>query len=246
MFLVEPPPSQGDLHFQIFGFPVRVTPWFWAVTLILALNTKEKVDPKRVLVWVAVVFVSIVVHELGHAVLQRRYGGRPRIVLYGFGGMAISDNSDRSPSIQILISLAGPIAGFLFAAATLIAIRLAGHDVQFDFSGGILDALIPRWEWFDAPLANLLIFDLLYVNIFWGLVNLLPVYPLDGGQVSRELFTLNQPHRGIVQSLWLSAAVAGAIALLSILGCEIYTALLFGYLAYANYQNIQAYDRHWG
>ena len=43
-----------------------------------------------------------------------------------------------------------------------------------------------------APTLNTLIWDLLQVNILWGLVNLLPVYPLDGGQIARELFTLAQ------------------------------------------------------
>lgn len=245
MFAVEPPPSPADLHFRIFGFPVRVSPWFWGVLLLMKLSGAGKVDPKEVLVWVAVVFVSILIHELGHAVLQRRYGGRPRIVLYGFGGLAISDDSDRSPQSQILISLAGPCAGFLFAALVLVVIQLSGHDVRFNFQHGLLAALIPRWDLFDAPLANLLIFYLLYVNIFWGLVNLLPIYPLDGGRVSRELFTTNQPRQGIIQSLWLSAAVAAAFAVFGLVRGSIFIAVMFGYLAYANYQNIQAYERHW-
>ena len=52
---------------------------------------------------------------------------------------------------------------------------------------------------------------MLYVNIFWGLVNLLPVYPLDGGQIARELLELASPADGVRQSLWLSviAAVGG-------------------------------------
>jgi stage IV sporulation protein FB len=246
MFAVEPPPSQGDLHFRVFGFPVRVSPWFWGVTLMMALSGGEKgSDPKDVLIWVAVVFVSILIHELGHAVLQRRFGGRPRIVLYGFGGLAVCDDCDRSPRTQILISLAGPCAGFLFAAAILVMIRLAGHEVRFGALPGLVGKLIPLWEPFESPLANGMIFYLLYVNIFWGLVNLLPIYPLDGGRVSRELFTLNHPRRGIVQSLWLSAVVAGAFAIFGLMRGSIFTAIMFGYLAYANYQNIQAYDRHW-
>jgi Zn-dependent protease len=245
MFANEPPPSQADLHFRAFGFPVRVSPWFWGVTVFMALNGSGKADPKDVLTWIAVVFVSILIHELGHAFLQRRFGGRPRIVLYGFGGLAVCDDCDRSPLSQIVISLAGPIAGFLFAAATLVAVRLSGHNVQFSGRGGLLDILIPKWEPFDAPLANVLVLYLLYVNIFWGLVNLLPIYPLDGGRVARELFTLSQPRQGIVQSLWLSAIVAAAVAVLALISGSFFIAILFGYLAYANYQNIQSYNRHW-
>ncbi|MGE3244066.1 MAG: site-2 protease family protein [Pirellulales bacterium] len=264
MFAVEPPPSQADLHFRVLGFPVRVSPWFWGVTVFMALNGGEKVDPKDVLVWVGVVFVSILVHELGHAVLQRRFGGRPRIVLYGFGGLAISDDRDRSPQSQILISLAGPTAGFLFAAIVLAGCYLAGHSVfpvhdmnktsierwLAEFQNGVWFFDVPGFtfgfEGFESFWANLAMRDLLYVNIWWGLVNLLPIYPLDGGRVSRELFTLNQPRQGIIQSLWLSAVVAAAFAVFGLARGSIFTAIMFGYLAYANYQNIQAYDRQWG
>lgn len=245
MFAVEPPPSQADLSFHVLGFPVRVSPWFWGVTVLMAVGGRDRADPVDVLTWVVVVFVSILVHELGHAVLQRRYGGRPRIVLYGFGGLAISDDSGRSPLTQILISLAGPIAGFLFAVVTIAAIRLSGHAVQFGALPGMVGKLIPAWEPYASPVVNALVFYLLYVNIFWGLVNLLPVYPLDGGRVSRELFTLRQPYRGIVRSLWLSAAVAAAFAIFSLTRSAYFVAFMFGYLAYANYQTLQAYQRQY-
>jgi Zn-dependent protease len=245
MFAVEPPPSQADLLFRLFGFPIRVSPWFWGVTLMLGVSGSEKADPAMVLMWVVVVFISIVVHELGHAFLQRRFGGRPRIVLYGFGGLAISDDCDRAPRSQILISLAGPLAGFLFAAAIVAAIRLSGHNVRFGMQPGLVGKLLPLWEPFESPMANVLIFYLLYVNIFWGLLNLLPIYPLDGGRVSRELFTLNHPRQGIVQSLWVSVITAGAVAVWALTRNSIFTTFMFGYLAYASYQTLRAYqDRY--
>lgn len=242
MFAVEPPPTQADLHFRLLGFPVRVSPWFWGVTLLLGVSGTQKADPLAVLMWVTVVFVSIVVHELGHAVLQRRYGGRPRIVLYGFGGLAISEVADRSPRSQILISLAGPVAGFIFAAAILAIVRLSGHDIQFDAAPGFINKLIPMWEPFESPVTNRFVFYLLYVNIFWGLVNLLPIYPLDGGHVAREVLTLFHPRQGIVQSLWLSVVAAGAMAVWGLLQSGFFTAFMFGYLAYASYQILLAYQ----
>ncbi len=94
MILAEPPPGQGDIHFRIFGIPVRVHPFFWLIAVLLVIRGDPK--PAQVLIWVAAMFVSILIHELGHAWLQRRYGGRPRIVLYGMGGLAISEYDDRS------------------------------------------------------------------------------------------------------------------------------------------------------
>src|SRR5688500_3784168 len=101
MFLSEPPRSNGDLHFRVFGFPVRVHPYFWLVTAIMGLGSgDEGTAPMELLTWVGVVFVSILVHELGHAFLQRRFGGRPWITLYGLGGLASCDDCDRSPYSQ--------------------------------------------------------------------------------------------------------------------------------------------------
>ncbi|HEX5472325.1 MAG TPA: hypothetical protein VFW73_10580, partial [Lacipirellulaceae bacterium] len=74
MLIGEPPPTQVDLHFRLLGFPVRVHPFFWITTLLLGMGGGPA-DPVQTLVWVAVVFVSILFHELGHATLQRTFGG---------------------------------------------------------------------------------------------------------------------------------------------------------------------------
>ncbi len=250
MILADPPPSQGDLHFRIFRIPVRVHPWFWIISLMMGVGCGDKADPVNTLVWVAAVFASILVHELGHAFVQRFYGGHPRITLYGLGGLAICDDCDRSPSSQVLISLAGPVAGFLLAALIVFILAATGH-----FLGLKLDLSPVDWMPYDLDywranakpsLRDTAIFDLLWVNIFWGLVNLLPIYPLDGGRVSREVLTLSQPRRGIVQSLWLSMATAGTVAVAGGIGLQsIFMAAFFGYLAYANYQTLQAYEQHW-
>src|SRR5262245_31536533 len=125
----EPGPSSGDLHFRLFGIPVRVSPMFWLVTVLLGLRTDGATPPAELLIWIVVVFVSILVHELGHAFAQRRYGGRPWITLYGMGGLAACDDCDRRTSSQILISLAGPAAGFLFALAISVALMVSGRPV---------------------------------------------------------------------------------------------------------------------
>ena len=259
MFLGEPAPSPADLHFRLSGFPVRVHPFFWVATVLLSLGGGPA-EPIRVLIWVAVVFVSILIHELGHALVQRRFGGRPWITLYSFGGLASCNDCDRSPRSQIIISLAGPVAGFLLAAAVIVGVQLAGHRTQVTLFGNEFVLGPGHFSWnqadsfvlFDAYFArfgfrtlDIAIFDLLYVNIMWGLVNLLPVYPLDGGRVARELFTLGNPRRGIVQSLWLSVGTATAVAIYALSQNSIYTCVMFGLLAYGSYMALQAYQDHW-
>ena len=117
MLLAEPPPSQGDLHFRLLGYPVRIHPFFWLVTLFLGdLNR----DPIFVLAWVVAVLISILLHELGHAVVMRHYGYRPSIVLYSFGGLAIPHSGPHGsrrpgPWGNMLISLAGPLTDLILA-----------------------------------------------------------------------------------------------------------------------------------
>lgn len=257
MLLYEPPPTPGDLHFRLFGFPVRVHPWFWLSTVILGLaGSGEETDPMELVAWVGVVFVSILVHELGHAIAQRRYGGHPWITLHAMGGLASCDDCDRRTLSQIIISLAGPFAGFVLVALTLLAVQLAGHRVGISLGDSIVwdSGVEPPalgmsmvgmrffWSQLPNPLANQLLGMLLHVNILWGLVNLLPIYPLDGGRVSRELFTLGDPRRGIIGSLWLSAIAAAAVAVYGLTQLQsFYMAFFFGYLAYASYSAVQSY-----
>ena len=262
MLIGEPPPTQADLHFRVLGFPVRVHPFFWIIALIFGMGGigSGKADPLKTLIWVAAAFVSILVHELGHALMQRRFGGNPWITLYAMGGLASCDDCDRSPRSQIIISFAGPLAGFLLAIAVLLLVVATGHQIAeptreifqqwFDDSGMFPPILsLPFKSWIIEPLgsveANELVDTMLWINIWWGILNLLPIYPLDGGRISRELFTLNStPRIGIVRSLWLSVGTAVAVAIYGLTRDSIFMMLMFGYLAYQNYQTIQAYEGH--
>ena len=261
--LGEPPPTPADLHFRLFGFPIRVHPFFWVVILILGMGGLGggQADPVETLIWVVVAFISILVHELGHAVLYRRYGGHPWITLYGMGGLSSCDDCDRSPVSQILISAAGPIAGFLLAAGILLLVFLSGHQwvpvtrENFQQLFQQYQSLPPHLslpfynrliEPFASSALNIAINDLLWINIWWGLLNLLPIYPLDGGRIARELFTLKgNVRQGVVQSLWLSVVLAGVCGVFGLLWRQsLYMLLIFGYLAYVNYQTIQAYQNY--
>jgi len=233
----EPSPTAWDLHFNLAGFHVRIHPLFWLVTLLLNLNS----PPQVVAIWAVVVLFSLIVHEMGHALAFRWYGRHSHIVLYSFGGLTIPEGSfgrPQTPRSQILISLAGPAAGFLFAFALEMGLKLGGYHVWFDagFFG---------WDFPGRPIENmrlqLVIYFLLEVNIFWGLFNLLPIFPLDGGQVIREVLQMTNPRRGFEQALRLSVVAAVGMAALSYVRFhDFYLALMFLYLAYTNFQLLQA------
>ena len=258
MLLGEPPRSQADLHFRLFGFPIRVHPFFWLVALVTGLRID---DPVEVFLWVLAVFASIIIHELGHAFTQRYYGGRPWITLYAMGGLAACDDCDRSPRSQMIISLAGPVAGFLFAGVVLLILLLSFRDIApltseaprlwFEqYQQDPIRLSVPLKMWLVEPFASIplsrTIDYLLWINIWWGFLNLLPIYPLDGGRVARELFTLRGNTRvGIVRSLQLSMAASIAVGVYGLFRQQsLYLALVFGYLAYLNYRTIQAYQSY--
>ena len=132
----EPAPTQGDIHFRLLGVPIRIHPFFWLVAVILGANSGGAIE---VLIWVAAVLVSILIHELGHALVIKAFGFRPWIVLYGMGGLTIHDpaenyNSRANSTLgQISISLAGPLAGFILAAALLGVLYTAGFGHQINY-----------------------------------------------------------------------------------------------------------------
>jgi stage IV sporulation protein FB len=255
MFSLEPPRTAYDLHFQIAGIPIRVHPLFWLAALILGTSgnwgAEGNVDPEagmQLLMWTGVLFVSILVHELGHSLVIRYFGQLPRIVLYMLGGLAITDSESgygylpaarRAPRQQILISLAGPAAGFVLACATVGLLLSLGGEFRFDLSN------LPFFYRYSPPPGaarplQIMIGDLLFFNIFWGLVNLLPVLPLDGGQAARELFELADRSNGLVRCLWLSIITGVVVAVASWLYLhDLFMTLLFASLAASNYMTLQ-------
>ena len=252
MILGEPPRTNYDVHFFLAGIPVRIHPLFWLVALLLGISDRDT-RPPEVLIWMLAMFVSILVHEMGHAVLIRYYGWSPRITLYSLGGLASYDSTEsysysynpneENSRVKVLIALAGPMAGFLLAALVIGFLWATKNPVYFQLGG----PLGFRWEieGVTNPKTSLLLYDLIYINIFWGLINLLPVYPLDGGQISREAFVSMNPYDGVVKSLWLSAITGGVVAVVGLirLGFRdgLFLALVFGFLAYASYATLQAY-----
>jgi stage IV sporulation protein FB len=237
VLLNEPPRSPYDLHFRVLGIPVRVHPMFWLVALLLGLGGNQQ--PVPMLFWIGAAFVSILIHELGHALTARAHGWQPAITLHGFGGLASYRPTYDSAWSQILVTIAGPGAGFAFAALILGFLAATGHRVEF---GWHYHTVLPiAYEAFESAKANMLVSDLLYINIFWGLVNLLPVFPLDGGQIARELLGLVNQKDSLRQSLWLSVITAVAVAILALTKLDDkFIALFFAYLAYTSYQALQA------
>ena len=246
MFLFQPPPpTQYDLRFSIAGIPVRVHPLFWLIALLLGSST----DLLQLPIWVFVVFVSILIHELGHALAMRRYGQPSRIILHFAGGLTVPEpvswgsgwtNVSLRPNQEIFISLAGPGAGFLLAALVVVGATISGGSIITNWLFGVIPLPVAALMPIGGRVLSLLVTMLLWVNVFWGLINLLPVYPLDGGNVSRYLLLQADPIDGVRKSLWISVIAGGLVAIAGLLILRsVYMALLFGLLAFQSYQSLQ-------
>lgn len=246
MLFQSPPPTRYDLRFSVAGIPVRVHPLFWLIALLLGSSG----DLLTIPIWIFVVFVSILIHELGHALAFRRYGMDSHIVLHFMGGLTIPQstpwgsgwaNVAPSPNQQIAISLAGPFAGFVFAALVIAGVLFSGGTVLTTMLFGFIPLPLTPILPFGGRVPGMLVSMLLWVNIFWGLINLLPVFPLDGGQVARNILIQYDPLDGARKSLWVSVVAGGVIALASFLLLRsVYMAFLFGLLAFQSYQALQA------
>jgi Zn-dependent protease len=253
--LVEPERTPYDLRFRLLRFPVRVHPLFWLGAVLLGASTLE-LGLHYLLIWVAVVFVSILIHELGHALAFRRFGTDSEIVLYVFGGLAVPWSGVSGRWRRILVSLAGPFAGFV-----LFGILYASNKFfpWAENAEGVAVNGVPVWFLYK---------QLIFVNLFWGLINLLPVFPLDGGQVSREVCGKFWRSRGRRVSLKVSLVVAGLLVAYALVWViddrsggtlvrelpgwmpagSIWMAILFGLLAFQSYQLLQQPDwteEHW-
>jgi len=218
-----------DLQFSLLGIPVRISIWFWVAGTILGFSALKAGLP-FLLAWLLVLLVSILVHELGHALTARWFGYSPSILLYHFGGLAFyQPRQNHSRARSILISLAGPGAGFILWGLTELFYRFVLPRFYFD--------LAPNFQ----QLASFIVIQMLFINLIWGLVNLLPVLPLDGGRICQEICMAISPFRGLLYAAWVGLIVGGLTAAWFFRQQETYPGFLFAMLAFSNFSIIQQY-----
>lgn len=194
-----------------------IQPWHWVLLAFIggALGIDSTEALLRVALFVLAGFLSILVHEFGHALTGQRFGAKPQIVLHGLGGFAVFPNARFTRKQHFFVIAGGPaiqiVLGFL-------ALALLQSEV------------LPDTE------IKIFVRALAFVSIFWALLNLVPVNPLDGGQM---LQTILGPSR-IALSLKISiaAAVLSAIAVYYLFGGFIFPLFVL-FLAYQNFQLLQ-------
>lgn len=194
--------------------------------LFVVLDLDRKIPLRFALLWIPVVFFSVLLHELGHALMIWLFKHGPStITLSGFGGVTRNQRNSR-PWQDILISLAGPLVsiGIAFGAALLF------RESALVRRDPMLAAMLPILVW---------------ANRSWAIFNLLPIYPLDGGQVIRNFFLMiTTPQRSFLISSVTSIILGVGLGILALFMRQIFVAVITAMLVMQNYREWQLY-RNW-
>lgn len=185
---------------RLFGIPIDVHVTFlvllgWIAFASLADGaTIEKAVGSAA--FTALVFVTVVLHELGHALAARRFGCQTRrILLLPIGGIASLDKMPTRPVEELVVAVAGPLVNVVIAAG--IAAFLFFYDHTLGFTGAVMS---------DASVLT----RLLWVNVALAMFNLLPAFPMDGGRVLRAILAM---FLGRPRATRVAALVGRALAL---------------------------------
>jgi len=207
------------LRFSLFGFPVSIHWMFWLTAALISgqLDRLSAPDALHLLgIWMAVVFLSVLWHELGHGLVQRRFGARPEIALVAFGGMAIAHGGRFTRRQAFLVAAAGPAFGLALGALawSLYLVNPPVTPLQANFYRMIL-----------------------FVNIAWSLINLLPILPLDGGHMLQA--ALGPKRLKVTAAIGIAISALTAVLAFTLLG----SLLMSFFFAFFAYQNVQVYRR---
>lgn len=183
------------LRFRLFDMPVTVRGSFLLIAALIGFAGVLEVA--ETIAWIGIVFVSILIHELGHAVTARMFGSDVAIELNGLGGLTrwSVPEGQMTPGRRALIAAAGSAMGLVFGGLVWLVARQFGPY---------------------APLTEFIVYYLVYVNVFWGLLNWLPVRPLDGGHLLESFLdkVVAERSEAIAKVIFTTtAAVALAVAI---------------------------------
>lgn len=177
--------------FQLFKkIPISIHPFFWILAGVIGWINSNSFQ--GALLWILVIVVSVLFHEMGHAITAKFFGLNPSIMLVAFGGVTTYEGKDLKFWKQFLIVLNGPLFGIILFLSTTLILYL---------------------NYFSNPYIVGFLKITQVVNFFWSIVNLLPVLPLDGGQLLRIALEAAFGIKGFKSSLFIGMLVAMGLSI---------------------------------
>jgi len=198
--------------------------------VLIGLFAFTNYDPQRgiayALIWAPVLFISILFHECAHAAMIAVFGfGSSHIVLGGMGGVTINQRRAK-PWQDLLVSISGPAASF---GLMFLSAWFAGHAAIAQ-TDRMLVVLLPAMQW---------------ANLWWGIFNLIPVPPLDGGHATREFFRIFLTERNaFVISIWIAIICGSGVAVVAFLTRNFFIAFYIAWFVYLAFQQWQYFRQH--
>ena len=206
------------IRFNFLGIPVRIEPWFWITMVFLGgiTTATNQQDFIHVGLFVFAGFISIFVHELGHALSIQKFGLQSDITLTTFGGYARIQGGRLDRRQSFLVTAAGPAIQVALGLISLAVIRYLPIPEQ--------------------SLLLILLFDLVWISIVWALFNCLPIFPMDGGKMLAAI--AGERRQRLVHIVGIVCAVGVGFFLFTLLRSWIFPAYM-AYFAWINWQGLQ-------
>lgn len=200
--------------FNIGNIPVRVHPSFLFLILIFG-SGGGSFDPQGILIFAGAVFTGVLAHELAHALVGKTFGLTPEIDLHGMGGVTSWPEGRAVGNWRsIAISLAGPLTGIAIGGLVHF------YALHFPPSSDLVDDILGQ---------------VFFVNFWWGVFNLLPVLPMDGGNVMRAFLHVVTHGRGEKPARIISIVLAVGLGLFAVLIRWWFSVAMAALFAYQNY-----------
>ncbi|MFM7180047.1 MAG: metalloprotease [Verrucomicrobiales bacterium] len=210
--------SLNEKRFRLLGVPIQTSFWFFPAMAGIGWIVSD--DHLRIIpIFMVVMTIAVLAHEFGHALVGRWFGGRgPEIYLVFFGGLCAFRHANFTRWQEMAMVVAGPMVNILLAVACHLAL-----DLGFNLHGLAVEFLIRFYA----------------VNLVLGILNLVPVLPLDGGHILRLLVGRSKLH------LVFLIGILGSIAMILLaLNFRDYLLLaFFAFFAWYNTGNVLAWWR---
>jgi len=164
---------------KIFGINFRIHVTFFLLLFFIFISVLPQHGFQRALLatlFICAVFVCVLIHEIGHSLIARRFGKEAKsITLLPIGGVAMMEEMPEKPVQEIAMSIIGPFINLIIAA--------------------MLYLFVGRWTGIGAPnltpdSARAFFAGLIGVNIMLAIFNLIPAFPMDGGRILRGLLAI--------------------------------------------------------